>query len=382
MGSFDADYFDGKTSRKRAVQVHVTAGRIVVTDGAPIAEFRAEDARIVPRVGSAPQRIELPGGALLTSSDFAAVEQLLGLPRSQTLAYRLEQHLPFVLLSLAGLMLALFLGYRHGVPWAARVIAQQMPMRIESGIAEEVLASADRWLLQATRLPVQRRTRLAAEFARLRDLSGLPREVRLEFRHAADFVGANAFALPGGVVVLTDQLVEAMDAARAKSRPPDGADADRLIAAVLAHELGHVERRHSMRLVLQNSIVALVSMAIFGDASSVAGVAATLPTTLVHTGFSRDFEREADRFAFDLLRNSGASPADFASAMQALEASIHADRRANAESTADDHKEPGGRGESARRKGGLSDYLSTHPDTDERIAAARAAAGMAGNPPR
>ena len=72
---------------------------------------------------------------------------------------------------------------------------------------------------------------------------------------------------------------------------------------------------------------------------------------LLETGFSRDHEREADAFAFDLLRRTGRSPADFAAIMARL---------------AEHHGEAGG---------GPVSYLSTHPASEDRIRAARDAAG-------
>jgi Zn-dependent protease with chaperone function len=123
------------------------------------------------------------------------------------------------------------------------------------------------------------------------------------------------------------------------------------VAAVLAHELGHVHYRHSTRVLLSGSFHALVVMAVFGDASSISSIAATAPTVLVNSGYSRDFEREADAFAFDLLDRTGSSPEAFATALEDLTNAI------------------------GEKKRGLDfGYLSTHPQTGERIEAAHEAA--------
>ncbi|MBL8519067.1 MAG: M48 family metallopeptidase [Betaproteobacteria bacterium] len=383
MNQLDAEYFDGQQARRHRVTVTVAAGRVQIRGDGASAEYAVAEATVRPRVGRTPQRIELPQDALLLVRDADAVEALFGAPREEALAHRLESNLPFAIAALVGVVLILWAGYRWGVPYAAREAAEHIPIKVEAQIADQVLKSAEGLFLEPTRLDAARRARLQAVFEHLREASGLPQTVRLEYRRAKGWIGANAFAIPGGVVVVTDQLVE-------------GLGKEALISAVLAHELGHIARRHSMRMLLQDSITALVAMAVFGDATSVAGVAVTFPTTLVHSGYSRDFEREADDFAFDLLKNTGGSPSDFADAMQALtglhlrppgradtaDASVTPQDAGPEAQSGAPPRDPAGASnersqESARGAGGdrLSSYLSTHPDTAERIAAARAAAG-------
>ena len=56
------------------------------------------------------------------------------------------------------------------------------------------------------------------------------------------------------------------------------------IAAVLAHELGHVERRHGLQSVLRNSAALLVVSTITGDLSTLSTFSATLPFLLLQYG--------------------------------------------------------------------------------------------------
>jgi hypothetical protein len=267
-----------------------------------------------------------------------AVAAAMPLPRAAGVAHRLESHLGIVLGSLVGLAVAGWFGYRDGVPWLARRVAERLPPAIESQIAVEGLKSLDSFVLKPSALDPFRQAGLRAAFATLsRDLGPATRNARLEFRNGG-WIGANAFALPGGIVVMTDQLASLLD--------------DEHVAAVLAHELGHLQFRHGTRTILQDSILGLAGMALFGDASAVANVAATVPAALLHTGYSRDFEREADGFAFGLLRASGRSPRLLGESLAAL-------------------------GKARRKRdpaGGGMDYVSTHPPTDERIQAAEDAA--------
>lgn len=333
---FDADYFDGRQSTRHRVQVVVRDGSLLVRGANVLREDRVADVRVEPRLASLPLRIALPGGALLVA-EADAVAAAMPLPRSVDLAHRLESHLGIVLGSIVGLVVVGWFGYHDGVPWLARRVADRLPPAIESQIAQETLKSLDTFVLKPSAVDAARQARLHSAFASLsRDLGPAARDARLEFRNGG-WIGPNAFALPGGTVVMTDQLASLLD--------------DDHVAAVLAHELGHLQFRHGTRTLLQDSIVGLAAMALFGDASAVANVAATAPTALLHTGYSREFEREADRFAFDLLRASGRSPRLLGESLAALRKT----RR---------KRDP---------EGGGMDYVSTHPPTDERIRAAEEA---------
>lgn len=154
---------------------------------------------------------------------------------------------------------------------------------------------------------------------------------RLDFRSSRK-LGANALAFPGGIIVITDDLVHL-------------ADDDQQLTAVLAHEIGHVVHQHNLRTVFQNSITALLMITLFGDISSITSLSATLPTILVQSRYSRQFETEADRYALDYLESADIPAEQFALILQRL----------------------------GEQKGGGSefDYLSSHPAIDKRIAMIR-----------
>ncbi|MDP5188684.1 M48 family metallopeptidase [Rheinheimera baltica] len=150
----------------------------------------------------------------------------------------------------------------------------------------------------------------------------------------SDFFGANAFALPDGTVVMTDDLVILLQ------NNPDA------ILAVLLHEMGHVEGQHSVRMVAQSLGATLVIGILFGSPDGVADLLLGSGTALLQNAFSRDMEREADNFSLTQLQVLGKSPKAFADAMSALLEASSAD---------------------ASTSNQLLKYLSTHPDTAERI---------------
>jgi len=111
--------------------------------------------------------------------------------------------------------------------------------------------------------------------------------------HLVDDDSVNAFALPGGIIVVHTGLIAAT------ARPEE-------LAGVLAHEIQHVELRHSLKAVLRAAGLSLLWSLIAGDVgSTLAGQAAD---QLLSLKFSRDAEREADAAGFDLLVERGIDP--------------------------------------------------------------------------
>jgi Zn-dependent protease with chaperone function len=374
MISITADYYDGKSARRIPATITVVGDVVVVVGEGHAFEYALTTVCVQPQLRGAPRRIEFPDGSAAITEQHSSVDAAFGVAASHTLAHRLESHLGFVFAAMIGVVFAVALGYLYGVPWAAGEIAKHLPDGIESQLAEASIKSLDQAVFEPSTLDAKIRAETLAAFNELRAATDLPSTVRLEFRDGG-WIGANALALPGGVVVVTDQLANAMPGVNET-------------AAVLAHELGHVQHRHSLRHVLQSSMTALAAAAIYGDVASLTGIAVTAPTVLAHNGYSRDFEREADTFAFALLKKTGRSPKAFASAMEALEKSLVAGKKQSKwrkklgfpepepESTQTDEP-PKTAG--APKAGKRSDfgYLSTHPATEDRIRAAEAAAANA-----
>jgi predicted Zn-dependent protease len=211
-------------------------------------------------------------------------------------------------------------------------IAARIPVEAEAALGRETLSGMEQYFLQPTQLPASRQARLRERFDAVAQAGGEGTPYRVEFR-ASPMIGANAFALPSGIIVMTDELVKL-------------ARNDQEIVAVLAHELGHVRHRHTMRRLLESSATALIIAGVTGDIASTTSLAAAAPTLLLQTRYSRDHEREADLYAIEMMRKGGIEPRYFAAILRRLEAQTP-------------------------RRGGLPTFIASHPPTEEREALAR-----------
>jgi Zn-dependent protease with chaperone function len=360
----DATYFDGQSTRSHPVTV-VIHKRVVAIRGEGIRlGMRLSQLSISEKLMHAPRIVRLPEGGMIEISD-PAFDQMLAANRyeePQVVQWQSKWHLS--LLALVSLLVVLVSGYQWGLPWAVGVVAQHLPRSIEKKIGDQELQMVDKTYFAPSKLDPVDQARLRREFEELKQPRGEKTAYRLEFRYSK--VGPNAFALPNGTIVLTDQLVML-------------ARNDPAVLAVLSHELGHLQRRHSLRHLLQALGVGVVLNLFIGDVSS---ALAALPTFLLDQKYSRDFEREADGYAIDMLHanNIPLSPmADLFEKMHDAHADSSTDRHAeNGQASEQDDEDDEANQQNGRADGKGKpkpplEYFSSHPSDAERIARLRAA---------
>ena len=165
---------------------------------------------------------------------------------------------------------------------------------------------------------------LAKMIARLTDTTPTDYELNVAvMRHEM----VNAFAAPGGQVVLVEGLIK-------QAKSPDE------VAAVLGHEIGHVEARDATRGALRAAGSAGLLSMVFGDFAGGTAAVVIAEYTL-NASYTREAEAEADTYARSMLNAANVSTAgmsDFFGSLGDLESQMP----------------------------DLPIYLSSHPDTDDR----------------
>ncbi len=134
--------------------------------------------------------------------------------------------------------------------------------------------------------------------------SALPETFGGYYFQIADSDEINAFAAPGGLIIVTRGLLRCCKSEDA-------------VAAVLAHEVGHVQHRHGIQAIRRSRItsaVAIVGTEAARHAGSPEvrqlaqlfdGAINDIITTMVDNGYSRAFERDSDRAALAILQRTG-----------------------------------------------------------------------------
>ena len=326
MNAVDARYFDGRSSRAHAVRLSVGKGDLDIAGDdiarrAPVSEIRVSEP-----LAHAPRIVTFSDGAFCEVDDNSAFAQILaasGHRDSFVVAWQNQWRGAFV--AVFALIAFLFIAYRWVLPEAAEYAAVRVPLAWEDRLGSEATAFLEKRIFSTTQLSQEKRDALADRFEAIAPEDG--RDYAIRFR--ASKIGPNALALPGGIIYVTDELVELA---------PD----DDAVLGVLAHELGHIEQRHLMRRLFASAAVGAAVALLFGDVST---MLAALPTILIDLDYSRAMEREADSYAVDLLRAKGISTGSLATLFERMQ-------------NAHDKRGP---------KGDWPAYLSTHPPTPERV---------------
>jgi Zn-dependent protease with chaperone function len=397
-----AAFFDGRSSRAHVVQLDTNSSGVLIIHAADWERSELlSGIRVTPRVAGIHRTLVLPDGGQLQVEDNNAVDAWFP-NRDRTAAWidRLERHSVAVAASLLITVLSVVGVIFYGIPYAAEKIAVHIPDSVAREMGEQTVTLLDRFGFKDSKLPLKRRNELQAVFRKyVADLPD-PSHYQLRFMDAKH---PNAFALPGGLIVVTDEMVRLVDtkhdetqdknASQDQSAGEDKDDADNgdeedgdagngdaakgaaakgtakapedgekkdpgkvedqigneRFLAVIAHEIGHEEHRHVLRSVLQNSAVVLMSAYFTGDVSSASALVVSVPTFLLNNHYSRAFEEEADNYAFASLAAHHISPGRFAEVLEAMQ-------------KADPH---------IRHEVG---YLSTHPLSVDRVMSARKAA--------
>lgn len=331
-----AQYFDGKTAAAQNVELELDGDELRLRGADFELRWPWREVRISERLGNTPRRLELPGGGHCEVGDLAALDQLLARLGARPSWLEVMQHsLRWALLAAMLIVLIFAAAYRYLLPWGAEVVAQRIPASVLQQMGRSTLDTLDRVMLKPSTLDPARQQSLREAYARLKHFPGAQLGYRIEFRSAPG-IGANAFALPDGSIVLLDELVALTQ------------DDDEILA-VLAHERGHVERRHALRLALQSSVVGLVLTWTMGDVSTLLAI---VPAMVLQASYSRDMEREADDYAARTLTTNGMPPCLLSAMLDKLEAA-----------------RPLPQGKKEEKGNRVMTYLASHPATAERSAA-------------
>ena len=358
--AFQADYYNGLSARHKLVIVRVAerAKQIHFEVDGETLSFNFADIYVQAKLGTTKRFIDLPNGAKLESDDISELEAAM--PSKSSAFWRglhyLENHLGWVFVSVVATVFAGWLFLQFGVPKLAEKVANATPPAIETKIGEQVLAGLDSRIgyFSPSKTFIKRKTDVVKRLNKLCNAIDNCPQYQLEWREGG-LIGANAFALPGGIMVVTDELVKL-------------AKNDDEIIAVLAHELGHIKQRHALRQSLQGVLAGLILASITGDVSS---VASSLPAVLIQMQYSREHELQADNFALDALQKACIPPRVFADILQRLQ--MRGDRKQDSQlskkSNANNQatKKTNQQAKQAPNEPVVSQLLSSHPNTSERI---------------
>jgi Zn-dependent protease with chaperone function len=327
-----AYYLDGQTAVRRRAKVGLTRTglRIVLENGEALfwpfeavrqsSSFYGREQIRLERGGDTPEILLVPASLFVRKVKEVSPEWK-GRFRAPA---RRKKIAAVVLLSIAGATGVTLGLYFWGIPALASYVTPHVPVAWEEQLGQSVidsLAPAEKRCLDSAR--AQKLERI------LKILSSSAPQSPYSFRvMVVNYPAVNAFAAPGGTIVLFQGLLE-----RTRSSEE--------LAGVLAHEMQHILRRHATRALLQQLSMKFILAAATGDATGLAyGLEGASALGMLR--YNRQSEEEADREAVRMLLASGIDPRGLIIFFETLQ-------RENEKSLR------------------LPSYLSTHPELKERV---------------
>ena len=331
-------YFDGKSAKKHAVHVSLVGMELTIQTERgerlatwPLAEVSAayED----KRTSSMRLRLASASNAVLIIEDHSLVSRIEPyLPRApqKRTDDRFTWLHAFGVICATAIVAALLY---FTLPLLTRPIADMVPIEWEKKIGVTVVDSipgANRFCNDGS--GQESLTKLTQSLSRVMDLP-YPVSVtvaRMDLR--------NAFAAPGGFIVIGQKLIAEMES-------PDE------FAGVLAHEMAHIAERHPISRLIHVFGIGIVFELMFGGDAAVVEALLEGTSLLLFLSHSRDDEREADKIARESLIRAGYSTGGLTSFFVRMQSAYGSDKRG--------------------ALGQMSSWLSTHPSFAERIASSR-----------
>ena len=272
--------------------------KLTVEGGQTVWQGTLKDLRIDPPLGTLSRKIYLPNSYLFETSQNDLVDQIKanGFWKRLVKIEKTGWHLilfaiitPILAFGLYSLVIPLFISF-------AIFMTPEAAIRL---IDKNTIKSMDLAFMDPSELSPERQediqelfsvlvTQAESETMRKRRMPNY----NLLFR-TSEHMGPNAFALPGGTIVLTDELVNMFP------------EEDYVLNAVIGHEIGHVVEEHSLKQIYRAlGMAALVSL-VAGDAGPMLEDIVLEGSALLSLSFSRKHEMQSDDYSYELLKSSG-----------------------------------------------------------------------------
>jgi len=327
---FEGKFYNGHTSQGMPAAIHLAAHGIIISyqageesgtvfwELAGIEQSEFNDATTLLRYGGYPQQ-----QIAVFEQDFMQALQR-HYPEAAFLKSRYRAWLRTGLAGMVvagGLLLLLAVTvFFWGVPALADQAAAHFPEDFERRLGEELHTT----LLQEYEIDSAKTAALKAYLNALQVQADFPIEVTVVKEQEV-----NAFAVPGGFVVVHEGILKEMQGHEE-------------LAALLGHEIGHVQLRHSTKAIARSLSYYMLFSLLLGDISGVAAVIVDNAAAFKDLEYSRSAEQDADRAGLELLLSNKLNPAGMLHLMERLQAQEGDEMEA-------------------------LEFMSTHPSTQNRI---------------
>jgi Zn-dependent protease with chaperone function len=326
MWQGNAQFFDGETPYPMSVRLAVSPSDITlfragVETRCAVGEFNITEQQSADYVRIESKKFGKGVVMLNDKSGIAALESVGFYAPSRSFKTSFAQR-AIVFFGTTGTLAALF--FFFGIPALVDAGTSAVPKDVEITLGKTVFEE------------VTSKNKLASDSATMRVLSKCAAFIeemsgkdayKISLSIVEDRNIKNAFALPGGYIVIYRGILESMEN-------------ESEFFGLLAHEAGHVYLRHGTRRLVRTAVLGITFSLLFGDVGGVSAVLLDNSQLLLNLSYDRDEELSSDKYAIELLDRAGLDPSALAGLLRRI-------------STTGSALPPA--------------LLSSHPSTDERF---------------
>ncbi|WP_423910036.1 M48 family metallopeptidase [Candidatus Spongiihabitans sp.] len=315
----------------------------------PITGFVSE-LKTSQRVGNIPRRITFNDHSIFETQNNDKIDQWINLSGTEgkfgAVLHEIESKWRWIVSSLVTVILISFAGVNWGLPWSSQALARTVPDGVVKKVSSHTMSVLDKLFFESSQISADRQGDLETHFYAL--TQSLKKNQAAEFKlHFRKLGVANAFALPSGDIIISDELLAIIEN-------------QNQVDAVLLHEVGHVVNNHGLQQIIRSSIVSFVVAMIAGEPSGLGEMFVALPTFMLHSHYSREHEVEADLFALQAMVEKGIDPVHFAEVLKKIDPNLP---KMEQEYSDQDEKLK----QASPEDESVLDYFSSHPATSDRI---------------
>ncbi len=320
-------YFDGISSRAWTCKIDVRNEEILIQidETLKIISWKIKDliskeltdSTLTIKYGKFPhETLEIVGDRALDFYELIAENSILG--KSNVLWHRKKT--PIIIALIFSFIFLCVFSYWTLIPWlgekATLIVPKDTEIELGASIAEN--------FKQTEEINVASSKLLNQFIDSLRVKESYPINITV-----VNSPTVNAFALPGGHIFVYSGIIDKMK------------NYNELVA-LLSHEITHVTHQHSLKSLGRSAATSIFISGLFGDISGISAGILDQASQLKQLRYSRELETEADQHGVDFMIKYKVSPDGMISLMQILDAE-------------------------GEKQDGFMNYLSTHPETKERI---------------
>jgi len=285
LAKFEAKFFNGNSSKPTKTNIEIIENEYLkFTVGSKLYRFNLNDVQLNTLIARNSKRIYLLNNSFLELSSECNVEIYFKSSNFvSNIIHKIENNLLLICLVFLLSIFTLFIINYYVIPTTAKTITNSIS---EEAYLKIQARTSNKYLLDSlfpykSEISSSRKNEIKKYFLMHCSIVKNCPNYTLIFKKGGPKIGPNAFTLPDGQIIFTDELINI-------------STNDNELVSIFSHELGHLRYRHWLRQSLQETVFGILIVSLTGEIETI--ISGVL-TGIIGNIYSKDMELEADKYA-------------------------------------------------------------------------------------